>query len=213
MNSAMKNLSVAGLSCRHCRHTQQHGKLPGKILACVLLAMVVVTASKLVSAAPITFFSPDSATATNTNLGIASPTHLINLSGLSSIPVTLDNIGTILHSEDDFAGWRGGATALPITLTFDFNSSQRIDYIGLWQWTQSREGTRDFQLTFWDGPSGTGNQIGSLYSAILDTGAGGDNSIPLNGRAFDVGIRTGVDSVTMEQWVSSPLPILQASVC
>ena len=165
----------------------------------MLLAMAVFAAPKPVSAAPITFFSPDSATATNTNLAGASPTNLINLSGISSTPVTLDNIGTILHSDGiNEHIWRGSASALPITLTFDFNSSQRIDYVGLWQGYDVDQGTRDFSLTFWDGPSGTGNQIGSLYSATLDTGAGGDNSIPLNGRAFDVGTRTGVDSVTME---------------
>ena len=168
-----------------------------------LLIAVAVVAVPTPASAVVTFFSPDTATATNTNLAGTSPTNLINRSGLSSTPVTLDNIGTTLHLDALNLGndglkilWRGSAAALPITFTFDFNTSQRIGFVGLWQGYSVDQGVGNFDLTFWDGPSGTGNAIGSVYSDVLDTGAGG--SIPLNGRAFDVGTRLGVESITMD---------------
>ena len=161
-----------------------------------LLIAVAVVAVPTPASAVVTFFSPDTATATNTNLAGTSPTNLINRSGLSSTPVTLDNIGTILHSDGTDEIWRGSAAALPITFTFDFNTSQQIDFVGLWQGYSVDQGVGNFNLTFWDGPSGTGNAIGSVYSDVLDTGAGG--SIAVNGRAFGVGTRLGVDSITMD---------------
>ena len=161
-----------------------------------LLIAVAVVAVPTPASAVVTFFSPDTATATNTNLAGTSPTNLINRSGLSSTPVTLDNIGTILHSDGTDEIWRGSAGALPITFTFDFNTSQRIDFVGLWQGYGVDQGVGNFNLTFWDGPSGTGNAIGIVYSDVLDTGAGG--TIAVNGRAFDVGTRLGVDSITMD---------------
>ena len=157
--------------------------------------------------ADIIFFSPDSATATNTSNSAFSPTHLINLSGISSTPVTLSNIGSILHNDGVSAEvWRGAASALAITLTFDFNTAQEIDYVGLWQGVDHSQGVRDFNLRFWDGSAGTGNQIGGVFSDVLDTGAGGVGSIPLHGRSFDVGTRSGVNSFTMEI-TSIALPI------
>ena len=150
-----------------------------------------------------TFVSPDNASATNTNLAGAAPEHLIDRSGIGAVTVTLDNIGSILHGDSGPQGeksevWRGSSNALPITLTFDFDSPRRIDYVGLWQALSLREGTGAFNLRFWDGPGGSGNQIGGTFMEVLDTGAGGDNSILINGRAFDVGLRAAVNSVTME---------------
>jgi len=168
-----------------------------KKLTVALITMAVIAIPQTASAS--IFFSPDSASATNTNIPGGGVDNLINLTGLSSPVVTLDNIETVLHSDGiNEHIWRGSSTALPITLTFNFNSSQRIDYIGLWQGGDNREGTRDFNLTFWDGPNGSGTQIGSIYADVLDTGLGGNNSIPLHGRVFDIGTRSEVRSITME---------------
>ena len=139
-------------------------------------------------------------TSTNTNHTsplIVVPGNLIDQSGLSSTPVTLANIGSVLHSDGVATDiWRGHSSALPITLTFDFASTQTIDYVGMWQGFGDREGTGGFTLSFWDGVGGLGTQVGSDFTDFLDPIA--STVIPLNGRSFDVGTRAGVRSFTME---------------
>lgn len=146
-----------------------------------------------------TFFSPDAASASNSDLEGSGSDRLIDRSGLPDAAITRSNITTVFHSDGQSGdGWRGSTTALPITLTFDFDAPQSVRYVGLWQTFSVREGVRDFTLRFWDGSAGSGNQIGTGYTGVLDTGLRGDNSILMNGRTFDVGDRRSVRSVTME---------------
>ncbi len=172
-----------------------------------MLAVAGLLAAPQWAAASTVFFSPDSATATNTN-ATGGPENLVDLTGISSTPVTLANIGTISHS-DAVGGelWRGELGALPITLTFEFLSPQAIRYVGMWQGYSEREGTGDFDLRFWDGSNGTGNEIGAVYSDALDTDAVGFGGISLFGRSFDVGLREDVLSMTM-QINSNAVPFL-----
>lgn len=147
--------------------------------------------------AGVIFFSPNMVQSTDESLHHEA-VNTINQSGITS-PVTLTNIGTIFHTDGGpDVLWRGDSDILPLTLTFDFISPTQIDYVGLWQGTDHSQGVRDFNLTFYDGAAGTGGQIGSLYSSVLDTGAGGFDSIPLYGRAFEVGRRSGVRSIEMQ---------------
>jgi hypothetical protein len=95
-------------------------------------------------------------------------------------------------------GWRGDSGALPITLTFDFAGLVDVEYVGLWQYFSDREGTADFSLVFFDGAGGTGNAIGGAFNAFLDPVGIAQGNIPLNRRSFDVGLRSGVQSITMQ---------------
>ena len=164
--------------------------------------MLIVGAPGMVEASPI-FFSPDSAAASNTN-ATGTATNLIDGTGLPVTPGTLANIGSIAHSDGiTLEVWRGDLSAIPITLTFDFVSPTDISLVGLWQGFGDREGTGNFQLRFWDGAGGMGSEIGSVYSDELDPDATydgmstGSNQISLFGRAFDVGQRDDVSSMTM----------------
>lgn len=170
-----------------------------------LFAPIVMTATMVMDAAApsvlagVIFYSPDSATASNTNHSSFSPSHLIDGSGLSSSSVTLSNIGTINHNDGQNAEiWRGAAAALPITLTFNFVNPQQLQYVGLWQGVDFDQGVRDFTLRFFDNQGASGSQIGGAFSSVLDTGSGGQGSISLAGRSFDVGPRNAVESFTME---------------
>ncbi len=149
--------------------------------------------------ADVVFVSPDAVSASNTNHPLpVKPENLIDRSGLGAGNINVANIGTFAHSDGIAADlWRGSSSALPITLTFEFNNARQVGYVGLWQALDLREGTRDFELAFFDGAGGTGNQIGDVYSGTLDTGIGGDNSLSLDGRAFFVGKRDDVSSFTM----------------
>jgi len=150
----------------------------------------------------VVFFSPTAVTATNTSVPTATAIaagNLIDLSGLSNPVVTLANIGSVVHSDGvPTDGWRGDESALPITLTFDFAGLVDVEYVGLWQYFSDREGTAGFSLTFFDGAAGTGNAIGGVYNAILDPVGIAQGTIPLNGRSFDVGLRSGVQSIAMQ---------------
>ena len=168
---------------------------------CVAVALFLSLSSQGSDASSVDFFSPDSVTSTNTDQPVASVlvTNLIDGSGLSAAPVTLDNIGTVFHSNAVATDlWRGSSNAMPITITFNFDIAQALGYVGLWQSFDNREGVGAFTLSFFDEANGAGNQVGGAFAGILDDVNGGPNSISLAGRAFDVGTRAGVRSVTME---------------
>lgn len=165
------------------------------------LALILFFILAPTTQASVLFYSPNTASATNTNLAGTSPENLIDGSGLSSTPITLDNIGTISHSAGpNDTIWRGSTTTppLPVVLTFGFNSAQTIQYVGFWQGIQLREGINAYTLTFFDGVNGTGNVIGSSFSGGLYFGNGSPNSISLLGTAVDVGERVNVRSFTMQ---------------
>lgn len=168
-------------------------------IKCAVTSLLLINSSA--NASIITFFSPDAVIASNTSKPTGENVHennLIDGSGLSSEVITIDNIDSVLHSNgvpDDI--WRGSTSALPISLTFSFNEAQRIDYVGLWQGFQNREGTGDFSLTFFEGINGTGNVIGDNFYAELSDVNGARDSISLAGNAFDVDSRIGVRSMTM----------------
>ncbi|MCA9066054.1 MAG: hypothetical protein KDA96_23460 [Planctomycetaceae bacterium] len=147
--------------------------------------------------ADVIFFSPDSVVASNEST-FHEGFNTINRSGISG-PVTLANIGTVFHTDGGASVlWRGDFNLAPLTLVYSFASPRRIDYAGLWQGAAQSQGVDDFNLSFFDATEGMGNQIGGVYSGILDTDAVGWNNIPLNGRAFSVGPRFGVMSIKME---------------
>lgn len=113
--------------------------------------------------------------------------------------MTLDNIGSILHQDGAAENiWRASVSSLPVTLTFDFNSPQQIDYVGLWHGLSAGSVVNNFNLRFFDGANGTGSEIGSVFSDVLEDGSSGLGNVPLNGIVFDVGSRTGISSITME---------------
>jgi hypothetical protein len=165
----------------------------------------LLSAPQLVGAS--TFYSPNSAAATNTNAS-GTVADLINGDGMPVTPVTLYNIGTIAHSSAvDGELWRGDwshTDPTPIKLTFDFSMPQQISYVGLWQGFGDREGTGAFELRFWDGANGTGTEIGAVFSNQLDPDVTYDgmslysDQISLFGRAFNVGLRNGVTSFTLD---------------
>lgn len=163
----------------------------------VLAILGLLVAPQMVSASPV-FFSPDAAAATSdASTPPNGPDRLIDTSGLSSTPVTLANIGTISHESAGASSlWRGDSSDIPITLTFDFVSATDLKYVGLWQGFRLREGVKDFDLRFYDGASGTGSQIGGIFSGVLDDGS--VTPYDMLGKAFDVGLRSGVRSFTMD---------------
>lgn len=169
-----------------------------RIAALTFLTVGSAVEPTIVNAATVAFVSPDSASASNSDLIGAPSTNLINRSGIAVNTITLENIESTIHSYDGVSatGWRGSAFAMPITIVFGFDTPQQVGYLGLWQWVENEQGVGNFSVSFWDGPAGTGNPIGSEFLGTLDIGSGG--IIPQNGRAFDVGARAAVHSVSMK---------------
>lgn len=166
-----------------------------------VIALVLLFGLSNVNASMINFFSPDSVNASNTSepgTVSASPNNLINGSGIDVGNITLDNISSVSHAPVGGTAWRGSSSAMPITINFNFNSVQTIGYIGLWQAWHVREGTGDFNLRFFDGLNGVGNQIGTTFYDSLYVGDGSIDSISLAGQAFNVGERVGVKSISMQ---------------
>jgi PEP-CTERM motif len=165
----------------------------------IISALVPSVAAALFSApaTAVTFFSPDLALASSTSTFPVS--QLIDQSGLNATPVTLDNIGGVAHSNGIASDlWRGNAAAIPIELTFDFGSSVDIAVVGLWQGFDNREGVAAFTLTFWTGPTGSGQMVGTNFDAILDSEDVGFGNVSLLGRSFVVGTRQDVSSMVMK---------------
>jgi PEP-CTERM motif len=162
-----------------------------------VLAPMLAAALFTAPASAITFFSPDSALASSTSTFPVS--QLVDQSGLSTTPVTLDNIGSVAHSNGIALDlWRGNAAAMPIELTFNFASSVDIAVVGLWQGFDNREGVAAFTLTFWTGPGGSGQTVGTDFDAILDSVDVGFGNVSLLGRSFVVGTRQDVSSMVMK---------------
>ncbi len=167
-----------------------------------------------------TFFSPDSVTASRSDNpkpggGVFGPDPLIDRSGLTpSGSVTLHNIGSMNHIDmvmhsDAMSGelWRARTDlppGFPVTLTFEFVNPQDLMYVGMWQGYSQREGVGNFELRFFDMPNAMGTQIGGVYTNFLDdpnlvvADPSADDNLSLAGRAFNVGLRSGVRSMRMD---------------
>jgi hypothetical protein len=167
----------------------------------ILLIMPIGTSS-----ASTYFFSPDSVTATNSAPGCGAGSdpsktpcavgNLIDQSGLDVSQVTLSNIETVMHSDQNSTDlWRGSGLG---TLTFEFTDPTDIGFVGMWQGLIIEQPNNigsqevgEFSLSFFNN---AGDLIGDVYTEKVDPVSG---PITLNGHLFDVGCRPGVSSIKM----------------
>lgn len=101
----------------------------------------------------------------------------------ASFPLTnLKNAGHTSHLDTESTVANGASYAttsvtsptnrFPVTITLDFTQAVDLSKFYLWNHsnnnnnTSQNNGVRDFSLTFFDGASGGGNQIGSVFNGV-----------------------------------------------
>jgi hypothetical protein len=105
---------------------------------------------------------------------------------------------------ESYATENPAAGGFPVTLTLDFTSALDLTNFYLWNHSNNNgagapnNGVGAFKLTFFDGASGSGSQIGAVFngSALAAPGTG---SVDYAAQVFDFGFTyAGVRSIEME---------------
>jgi len=129
-----------------------------------ILGLLLIACSPSVRA---DFIYHDSATTDGGEFSADYPTENLKNSGHDSSSDTENaSVGAATRS---YATTLPPANGYPVTITLNFDSAEPLEAFYIWNHTNgssnaANQGVNAFTLTFFDGPDGTGNQIGSPYS-------------------------------------------------
>lgn len=138
---------------------------PSQLMKNCILPLILIACS---SSARADFIYHDSATTDGGEFSSDYPIENLKNGGYSSFSDTENaSLGAATRS---YATTNPPANGYPVTITFEFDSPVPLEAFYLWNHSNgstgaANQGVNAFTLTFFDGPNGTGSQIGLPYSS------------------------------------------------